>query len=132
MYYWAIVHHDEGSAYGVSFPDVPDCFAAADEEEDVMAAAIAALDDYFDDGHAVPAAAQISAIRATYADDLAEGAYLIQVPLITRTTKSVRVNLSMEQGLLEAIDIAAKRVGLNRSAFLAQAARREIEGERAA
>lgn len=126
MYYWAIVRHDEGSAYGVSFPDVPDCFAAADEEQDVMAAAIDALDDYFADGFSPPQPLGLDATRSRYTKDLAGGAYLIQVPLIVRDGQSVRFNVSMERGLLGAIDEAAERLKMTRSAFLAQAARREI------
>ncbi|MBE3637451.1 hypothetical protein ICN82_04445 [Mangrovicoccus sp. HB182678] len=34
----------------------------------------------------------------------------------------------MERGLIDAIDPAAERAGLSRSAYLAMAARREIEG----
>ena len=132
MFYWAIVHHDDGSAYGVSFPDVPDCFAAADEEEGVMAAAIDALDDYFSEAGNLPQASALHDVRQALAEDLAEGAYLIQVPLVRRSTKSVRANISLEQGLLEAIDEAARRANLNRSAFIAQAVRREILGKHAA
>ncbi len=127
MFYWAIVHHDEGSAFGVSFPDLPDCFAAADDERDIMKNAIAALDDYFSDGHEAPTAMSLNEVKREVKEDLAEGAYLIQVPVIPLTSKSVRVNLSMDSGLLAAIDDAASRLGLNRSAFIAQAARREIE-----
>ncbi|WP_347311342.1 type II toxin-antitoxin system HicB family antitoxin [Defluviimonas sp. SAOS-178_SWC] len=127
MNYWAIVHHDPGSAYGVSFPDVPDCFAAADEEKDIMRNAIAAIDDYFDDGHAYPEPRAVSDIVKGYAEDLAAGAFLIHVPVVRRSAKTVRANISMEQGLLEAIDEAADRLQMNRSAFLAQAARHEIE-----
>ncbi|WP_211248647.1 type II toxin-antitoxin system HicB family antitoxin, partial [Paenirhodobacter enshiensis] len=29
-YYIAIVNHDEGHAYGLTFPDLPGAFAAAD------------------------------------------------------------------------------------------------------
>lgn len=126
MNYWAIVHHDPGSAFGVSFPDVPDCFAAADDERDLMKNAIAAIDDYFADGHTYPRPTGLEAIREQVAEDLAEGAFLVQVPVIRRITKNVRANISMEQGLLEAIDAAAERLQMNRSAFLAQAARNEI------
>ena len=132
MYYWAIVHHDEGSAYGVTFPDLDGCFAAADDQEQIMTAAIEALDLYFDDVAEAPKPKTHNEVRELYKDDLAEGAYLIQVPLIPRTTKSVRVNLSFDQGLLSAIDSAADRVGLNRSAFLAMAAKRTIKDTEAA
>ena len=50
MFYFAIVHKDEDSAYGISFPDVPGCFSAADREEDIIANAIEALSLYFEDG----------------------------------------------------------------------------------
>ncbi|AJE48096.1 hypothetical protein P73_3381 [Celeribacter indicus] len=132
MYYWAIVHHDEGSAYGVTFPDLDGCFAASDDQEKVMPAAIEALDLYFEDMAEIPGAMSLDAVRETYREDLLEGAYLIQVPLIPRTTKSVRVNLSFDQGLLSAIDSAADRVGLNRSAFLAMAAKEKIRDTEAA
>lgn len=124
-----IVHHDPGSAYGVSFPDIPDCFAAADEADDILKHAIDALDDYFSDGHQVPAARGIEDITAEFAEDLAQGAFLISVPLIPRPTKPKRVNVMFDRGLLEAIDEAAERRSLNRSAFLAMAAQKEITGE---
>ncbi|MGO8972077.1 MAG: hypothetical protein ACLQNV_00915, partial [Steroidobacteraceae bacterium] len=42
--------------------------------------------------------------------------------------RPVRANLSLDAGLLDAIDEAAKAHGLTRSAFLASAAREKIEG----
>ena len=126
--YFAIVPHDPGSAYGVSFPDVPDCFAAADEPGDILTNAIAALDDYFADGHTAPEPRDIEAIRAELADDLAAGAYLIAVPHIARLSVSERINVSLARGLLRAIDAAVELTGTkHRSAFLAMAARKEIE-----
>jgi len=41
--YLAIVEQEEGSAFGVRFPDVPGCFSAADVETDVLANAVQAL-----------------------------------------------------------------------------------------
>lgn len=35
MFYPAYVHKDLGSAYGVTLPDFPGCFAAADELQDL-------------------------------------------------------------------------------------------------
>ncbi len=43
--------------------------------------------------------------------------------------RPVKANLSLDAGLLDAIDEAAKRRGLTRSAFLASAAREKIESE---
>ena len=58
--------------------------------------------------------------------ELAAGAFLISVPLTESDTRVVAANISLERGMLKAIDAAAKRRKLTRSAFLAQAARNEI------
>jgi len=59
---------------------------------------------------------------------LSEGAALAIVPLLLDAARPVRANLSLDAGLLDAIDEAAKAHGLTRSAFLASAAREKIEG----
>ncbi len=41
--------------------------------------------------------------------------------------KSLRVNMSMEEGLLERVDRASKAKGMSRSAFLAEAARAALQ-----
>ena len=50
------------------------------------------------------------------------------VPLLADPGRTVRVNVTVERGLLEQIDEAAEARGLTRSAFLAQAAREKIAG----
>jgi len=125
--FFALVHKDEDSAYGVSFPDVPGCFSAADRLEDVIGNAAEALSLWFEDG-SVPAPRDLPAITAEVADDLAHGAFLIAVPLLTQSTRTVRVNLSINQGTLADIDAAASARKLTRSAFLVEAARNEMLG----
>lgn len=39
----ALVHNDEGTSYGVSFPDVPGCIAAGDTFEEAIANAADAI-----------------------------------------------------------------------------------------
>ena len=51
-------------------------------------------------------------------------------PLFRRTGRQVRANISLDRGMLEAIDRAASERNLTRSAFLADAARNEIEHRR--
>src|SRR5437588_9088009 len=41
--YIALVHKDEGTSYGVSFPDVPGCISAGDTFEEAIANASEAL-----------------------------------------------------------------------------------------
>lgn len=58
----------------------------------------------------------------------AEGPALFAVvPLVINSGKPARANISLDTGLLQAIDDAADRLGLTRSAFLATAAREKIE-----
>lgn len=77
----AIVHKDEGSAYGLSFPDLPGCFAAADSWADVQSAAVEALDLWFEDAEDVePDSLDATRARPEVQAELAEGARLITVP----------------------------------------------------
>ena len=123
----ALVHKDDDSGFGVQFPDAPGCFSAADTLADVLPNAAEALSLYFEDAP-VPDPSDLSSVRARAADDLRDGAFLIAVPLIESTSRVVRANISLDKGTLDAIDAAAAARGLTRSAFLAEAARREIEG----
>lgn len=124
----ALVHKDEGSAFGVSFPDLPSVFSAADGEEDLVANAIEALRLWADE-EALPQPVSYEEITAR--DDvraeLAKGAFLVRIPYIEDDTRVVRANVTFEKGILDAIDAAARERGLTRSAFLAKAARKEIE-----
>jgi Ribbon-helix-helix protein, copG family len=63
---------------------------------------------------------------ATVAAALAEGAVLAVVPLLLDAGRPAKANLSVDAGLLEAIDEAAEAHGLTRSAFIASAAREKI------
>lgn len=126
-YYYAVVHKDEDSAYGVSFPDLPGCFSAADDIEDVLPNACEALDLWFED-QAEVAPMRLDQAQAAAREDIAAGAFLIAVPRIVNDHRVARVNLSIERGILDAIDKAAAERSLTRSAFIAQAARNEIQG----
>jgi predicted RNase H-like HicB family nuclease len=57
--YIALVHKDEGTSYGVSFPDLPGCISAGDTFEEAVANAAEALAAHLAlmraDGDAIPA-----------------------------------------------------------------------------
>jgi len=130
MHYIAIIHKDPDSAFGVSFPDIPDCFAAADTYGEIMQNSIAALDDYFADGHEYPEPKGLEQIQTDFAEDLAHGAILMMIPVITADTKTERINVTIERGLLKAIDEAQNMSGIpTRSAWLAMAAKRFIQDD---
>lgn len=128
-YFTALIHKDEGSAYGLTFPDLPGAFAAADEWDAIPAAATEALDLWFEDmPDVVPADLDGIRKRTDVAEALADGAVLMPVPYIPADTASERINVTMERGLVRAIDQIAKARGMTRSSFLASAARRELVG----
>jgi len=125
--FFALVHKDADSAYGVTFPDLPGCFSAADELADVMPNACEALELWFEDEPLVEPRS-LDAITREVAEELAAGAFLLAVPNLTSAGRAVRVNLSLDKGILAAIDSAASNRKLTRSAFIAEAARNEIRG----
>ena len=79
MHYVALINKDEGSAYGVHFPDMPGCFSAADKFDEIVPNAIEALALFFEDGGIVLARG-IDAVREEVAEDLAAGSVLMTIP----------------------------------------------------
>ena len=65
--YVALLHKDEGTSYGVSFPDVPGCISAGDTFEEAVANAAEALAGHFAlmqaDGEAIPAARSFEQLK---------------------------------------------------------------------
>lgn len=127
-HYFALVHKDEESAFGVQFPDISGVFSASDKAEHLVGNAVEALRLYAEDSE-LPEPSGLTDLLAKEGirAELASGAFLISVPLIDNDTAVVRVNVTFERGLLRAIDDTAKTRGITRAAFLASAARREIE-----
>lgn len=128
--YLALVHKDEASAWGLAFPDLLGCFSAADDEESIIANAMEALELYAEDAGTLPLPRGIDALSRDkdVAAELAQGAYLIAIPFIRNTQRTTRVNITLSKGLLDAIDEEAIRRKMTRSAFMAQAAEREVVG----
>ncbi|EJW10879.1 DNA-binding protein [Rhodovulum sp. PH10] len=132
--YVAIVEKDPDSAFGIWFPDVEGCFSAGDTLAAAAANAAAALRQHVEAlesaGQPVPPARSLDEVRSDeeVRESLGAGALLIAVPLLSDAGRTVRINVSLDKGLVDQIDHAAEARGLTRSAFLAQAAREKIAG----
>ena len=119
------------SDFGVSFPDFPGCISAGTTADEAVRNAVEALSGHVakmrQDGDKIPPARSIDEILAdaSLAEENSD-ATCVLVPLIIDRGSSVRVNVSLDAGLLEAIDHAARERRMTRSAFLASAARSEI------
>lgn len=129
--YVALVDGERG-AYGVVFPDCPGCTAMGASLDAALINAAEALAEWVGDeaaeGRAAPVPRTVEAARSDpeIAEAVTGGAALVIVPLVIETGRPARANLSLDAGLLAAIDEAAAAHGLTRSAFLASAARDKI------
>ncbi len=130
--YVALVDGKAG-AYGVTVPDLPGCTSGGSTTDEALRNAIEAVrlwaEDALAQGEALPQPRSAEALRADreIAEAIAEGAALAIVPLLLDAGRPAKANLTIDAGLLAAIDEAAEGRGLTRSAFLASAAREKIE-----
>ena len=132
MRYVSFIHHDD-AGYGVSFPDFPGCVAVGETVEEAVRRGCEALafhvEGLSEDGDLIPPPRSIDAIKGdTELAGWRRGADIALIPLLLDRGSSRRVNISLDRGLLEAIDDEARKRGMTRSAFIATAARHEIEG----
>lgn len=127
----ALVHEEMGSI-GVSFPDFPGAVTAANTLDEALRRAAETLAFHVagmvEDGLPLPRLRDLAELKRDkdFRVD-AKGAVLVAVP-VELPGKAVRVNISMDERLLHAIDRAAKGAGETRSAFLAKAAKDRLVG----
>lgn len=131
MRYVALVHKDKDSSYGVSFPDFPGCISAGETVDEAVTNAVEALAFHVQgleaDGDAIPSPRSIEVIKSDKSlRAVLSDATFAYVPLVQDRGTARRINVSLDPGLIEAIDEAAKDRGMTRSAFLSSAARREL------
>jgi len=128
--YIALIHKDEGSDYGVSFPDLPGCVTAGRTLDEARAFAEEALALHVEglayDGEAVPEPSSLEDVMAD-ADNRDGVAILVAAP--EHAAKTVRVNITLPEDLLQAIDRYAEGRGFSRSGFIAKATKRVMEME---
>jgi predicted RNase H-like HicB family nuclease len=132
--YVAIVDGKPG-AFGVVIPDLPGCTSGGATVDEALRNAVEAVmlwvEDARADGEKIPKPRTAEKLRGDpeVTAALGHSGVLAYVPLVLDAGRPVKANLSLDAGLLDAIDKAAERRGLTRSAFLASAAREKIESE---
>ncbi|WP_294535502.1 type II toxin-antitoxin system HicB family antitoxin [uncultured Rhodoblastus sp.] len=114
--------------WGVRIPDIEGCVGAGETPEAAIADAVVALRDVVafkkSGGHPVPPASSVANVLASA--EVAPGESVVLLPLVLDAGRSVRANLTMDAGLLDAIDQAAQRSGITRSSYVASAAREKL------
>ena len=129
--YIALIDGKAG-AYGVVVPDLPGCTAMGKTMDEALGNAVDAVRVWAEharaQGETLPKPRSIDALRKDrdIVRAIEEGAALAVVPLILDSARPAKANLSLDAGLLTAIDEAAAARGLTRSAFIASAAREKI------
>ncbi len=120
--YIALVHQELNSALGISFPDLPGCFSAADTEDEIFAQAQLAIALYASDDAELAAPRSMSQLRRApeIRQELADGAILIAVPVVRIDRKS-RYNLMLSSGVVKGVDATARALGISRSEFVSEA-----------
>lgn len=126
--YVALMSKDEGSDYGVYFPDFPGCVTAGDTPEDAYRMAHEAVQLHIDsmaaDNDPIP---EPSSIKAVMADPENADTVAFLVNAFVPRGKAARVNVTFDQGLLEEIDAYARSHGMTRAGFLAEAAKAALK-----
>lgn len=122
--YPALIHKDKDSDYGVSFPDLPGCVSAGKTPEEAHRLAEEALqfhlDGMLEDEDPIPEPSSLNDIYPLVKKKRAVVATLIEVRV---PSVAKRINVTVDETLLDKIDEAAERRHMSRSAFLAEGAR---------
>jgi predicted RNase H-like HicB family nuclease len=119
--YIALFRKEEGSSYGVDFPDFPGCITGGETMDVAYREAPEALQFHIkgmlEDGEEIPEPTSLDDIMA---DPDNEGAvpFPVQVP----GEKAKRVDITVPERVLRDIDAYARKHSMSRSAFLVDAA----------
>jgi predicted RNase H-like HicB family nuclease len=122
LFYPAILEKEPESAFGVTFPDFPGLVSAGNTAEEALVNAHEALAGHIalmvQDGDKLPEPTSVETVTA----DPEIKVVAITLVGVTIPGKAKRVNVTLDEALLEEIDEVAE----NRSRFLAEAARAEL------
>jgi predicted RNase H-like HicB family nuclease len=108
---------DKDTAWGITVPDLPGCFSAADEQVDILDNAREAILLHLEALDNIPEPSGL--------DDIDSEGFtlgLVDVDLSQIQGPSKRINVTIPAGVLARIDVAANAKGENRSQFLTNAA----------
>jgi len=123
--YIAVIHKDKGSEYGVSFPDFPGCITAGktiDEAKDMAQEALQFhVEGILEDGEHMPDPCGLEEITKQY-----KNAVAYFVVSVTAKSRSIRINCTIDENLLEILDRKSQELGMTRSGFIAEAVRKEL------
>ena len=129
MNYPIVIHKDRGSDYGVIVPDLPGCYSAGKTIDDALQMAREAielhLEGLIEEGKPVPRPATIDAHHRK--SDYKGGTWaLVSVDPATLRSNAKRINITVPERVLDAVDGYARKTGDTRSGLLVRAATQYI------
>ncbi len=122
--YPIVIHKDRGSDYGVIVPDLPGCFTAADSIDEAIEMAREAielhLEGLIDEGQVIPHPGQIEKHRLNR--DYSGGTWaIVSIEPANLRLRARRVNITLPQRVLDALDTLASRTHETRSGVIVKA-----------
>jgi predicted RNase H-like HicB family nuclease len=124
MNYPIAIHKDSDSDYGVIVPDLPGCFSAGRTLDEAVTMAKEAvelhLEGLIEEGHAIPEPATIDE-RADSPEYAGATWAVVSVDPSDLRTKAKRVNITMPERVLDAVDRFAAAEHETRSGLLVKA-----------
>ncbi|MCP4371208.1 MAG: type II toxin-antitoxin system HicB family antitoxin [Deltaproteobacteria bacterium] len=119
-----VIHKDPDTDYSVTIPDLPGCFTAGTTIEEAMSMAHEAAECHLEglllDAETIPVVSSIENHQKN--PDYVDGIWaIIEIDLNKLSIKSKRVNITIPENLLTAVDQYAKNHGQSRSGLVSQA-----------
>jgi predicted RNase H-like HicB family nuclease len=133
MNYPIVIHKDADSDYGVTVPDLPGCFSAGSTLDEVLAMAREAielhLEGLIEEGQPVPTPRPIEQSRK---DPIYRGGTwaVVSIDPACLRVNAKRINITMPQRILDAVDRHAAAEYETRSGLLTKAAVRYLAEKR--
>jgi len=125
MNFPVVLHKDPQSDFGVVVPDLPGCFSAGRTIDEALAMAKEAIELHLEglihDGHPLPRPGKIE--HHQHGPDYRGGTWaVVTVDASALRVRAKRINITVPERVLDAIDRAAEAHGQTRSGFLVEAA----------
>jgi predicted RNase H-like HicB family nuclease len=125
MNYPVVLHKDRSSDYGVTVPDLPGCFSAGKTADEALAMAKEAIELHLEglvaEGLPVPRPGGIE--RHQQAPEYQGGTWaLVAIDPASLRVNAKRINITVPERVLDAIDRFTHERGQTRSGFLVEAA----------
>lgn len=123
MKYPAVIHTDGNQNYGIFLPDLPGVISGGSSIEECLANVQDAVETVYE-ATGQTKLPEPTPVAEVMASEDAKGGWVMVADIDPAflNAKTVRVNLSIPEYLLSRIDKKAHAAGLNRSAYMVQAA----------